>query len=118
MLDLSQFTGHTRSPWKDFKGWSVVGGDNSVVCKVLPWEVCGTRPEDTANLHLIAAAPDLLNEVKTLRTLIIEIEPDEEFRPCGIDKVYTAYQAYTIREWNRLQKIFAEIRDLEEKGNE
>jgi hypothetical protein len=56
---------HTPGPWRK-SGWDVMGGDNSRVAIVLPWDESGCRKEDVANLLLISAAPDLLAACKRL----------------------------------------------------
>jgi hypothetical protein len=48
----------TKKPWR-LRDWDVMGGDNSIVASIVPWDSSGCRQEDHANARLIAAAPEL-----------------------------------------------------------
>jgi hypothetical protein len=69
---------HTLGPWRrsTLDQWAVLGGDNSVVCYVVPWDTSGSREEDHANVRLIAAAPELL---EALQSLVATVASDEWF---------------------------------------
>ena len=56
---------YTPEPWRPC-GWDIIGGDHSIVARVLPWDASGCRTEDHDNLRLIAAAPDLLAACKEM----------------------------------------------------
>jgi hypothetical protein len=64
---------HTAGPWRR-DGWDIVGGDNSIVAKVLPWDESGCRQEDQANANLVAAAPELLEACKLLLRLSLPVD--------------------------------------------
>jgi len=85
MIDYSKFEGHTPGPWK----WD---GIFSVDTKDV--RVCYTHHNNrSANGELIAAAPDLLEENKRLRTAIAEIRilidtfPDSPTLAESIDQI-------------------------------
>lgn len=91
MLDLSQFEGHTPGPW------GVEEDDSFADCEFIPVHAPygnGTTPiaevqpclnedydgfaftdAERANARLIAAAPDLLAEVKRLRAMLQLAQP-------------------------------------------
>ena len=54
---------HTPGPWR-FDGCEIIG--NSRIVATTAW-CSGMGPEDEANAHLIVAAPDLLDALKTCR---------------------------------------------------
>lgn len=65
-MDLKQFDGHTPGPWA-VHGNDVVADDGSVVADVAGgywWR--GKRPPFAANARLMAASPELLDEVRRL----------------------------------------------------
>ena len=76
MIDLEQFEGHTPGPWKCVPGDSIVSvkteaGEN--ICATTSgfyWQKFGQQ--EAANASLIAAAPDLLRELKEARELVLE----------------------------------------------
>lgn len=95
MLDLSQFTSHTPGPWGIESLWRIVSPD--------PWR----HAEDVANARLIAAAPDLLEEVKRLRRILVAcadaagagVSPDASIEflaqiPCEIRCAIKEAEAY------------------------
>jgi hypothetical protein len=53
----------TQGPWQR-SGWSVLCQSHTVVCNILPWDSSGCREEDSANAHLIAAAPELYEALR------------------------------------------------------
>ena len=63
-LDLSQFEGHTPRPWDVRFSW-IVGEDGEDVITTIPYAELEFGSE--ADEALIAAAPDLLAELKELR---------------------------------------------------
>lgn len=64
---------HTRGPWRR-RGWYVHGAGGSIVCRVIPWDECGTREEDQGNVNLIAAATDLLVALRAIRAELLRRE--------------------------------------------
>lgn len=65
-MDLTQIDGHTPGPWV-VNGNDVVADDGSVIADVAGgywWR--GRRPPFAANARLLAAAPELLAEVRRL----------------------------------------------------
>jgi len=54
---------HTATPWR-IEGWEIVGADNSIICRAIPWDTSGTRDEDLDNLYLLRAAPELLEALQ------------------------------------------------------
>jgi hypothetical protein len=62
----NQMYEHTIGPWRA-DGWKIIGGDNSVIAKVVPWDETGGRREGVANLNVFLAAPDLLEMVIRLQ---------------------------------------------------
>ena len=73
MMDTEQFDGHTPGPWSAEYGslntlvWVQDGGDDIALYSVTPYE--GDEVLDV-DAELIAAAPDLLAEVKRLRAAL------------------------------------------------
>lgn len=74
MLDLSRFEGHTPGPWKRGENGGIKKANGVFGC--VPhssvwiedaWYGNDATPESLANDALIAAAPELLAEVKRLR---------------------------------------------------
>jgi len=59
---------HTLGPWRTY-GREIIG-DSRLIATVY-W-CSGLTKEDRANLHLIAAAPELLAALRTLRSLLNE----------------------------------------------
>lgn len=82
MLDLSQFEGHTPGPWLrgDNGGIRQTDGIFAYVRYSSPWvegawSDADASPETIANDRLMAAAPELLAEVKRLRA-VLHLIPD------------------------------------------
>ena len=46
---------HTPTPWYR-QGWNIRGADESIVCKIVPWDESGCNDEDNANADLIVTA--------------------------------------------------------------
>ena len=80
---------YTPGPWRSWN-WNVIGADNSVVCKVIPWDCSGCREEDVSNINIIAAAPDLLEAAKSLINDIRQRHPNEELTCKYIKALETA----------------------------
>lgn len=93
MIDFAQFDGHTKGPWFDsfFNGNPDDMGLDQASPRVIAtapdtagngkrWYIAAILQgekwshEDEANARLIAAAPDLLKELKTACRVIAEIE--------------------------------------------
>ena len=71
-LNLNEFEGHTPGPWyvddaPDVKHPSVVLADDGATIVAEAMTVVAEQHDAGANAQLIAAAPDLLAEVKRLR---------------------------------------------------
>ena len=75
---MTEQTKHTRGPWKQSDrrniGWTLIEPEEggAVICKILTRHPTGQREkgdfqEEGANAKLIAAAPDLLEALKTCR---------------------------------------------------
>ena len=82
MLNLTEFNGHAPGPWK-ILSYSLNDQDILVCGKIGDW-VCELKnnkgkitEEMQVNARLIAAAPDLLAEVKALRTRLDD--PGDDF---------------------------------------
>jgi hypothetical protein len=70
-MNTDEFEGHTPAPWiiSEFKGRPAIhGGDETVVRSIAR----RLNPSHPADYKLIAAAPDLLAEVKRLTFLFEE----------------------------------------------
>jgi hypothetical protein len=52
---------HTPTPWYRH-GWNIRGADESIVCKIVPWDESGCNDEDHANADLIVAAVNAMAE--------------------------------------------------------
>ena len=86
-MNADQFDGHTPGPWyvddaPDVKHPSVVLADDGATIVAEATTVVAEQHDAEANARLIAAAPDLLAEVKRLRDLvdfaIVVLESDGE----------------------------------------
>ena len=67
----------TPGPWQR-SGWSVLCQSHTVVCNILPWDSSGCREEDSANAHLIAAAPELYDSLERVLALWVSGADPEE----------------------------------------
>lgn len=64
---------YTKGPWRR-SGWNIVGADNTIVAKIIPWDESGCREEDNANATLIASAPLTHEELKTALSHVAELK--------------------------------------------
>jgi len=77
-LDLSQFDGYTPGPWvsdrnADFAGVYSDDTTGSIVAQVAPFRFAPRKASEVAgNQKLIAAAPQLLAELRNARTLLAQ----------------------------------------------
>lgn len=80
-MNTEQFDGHTPGPWfpPDFGGEGLLDNKGRVMALlVYDEEEPQTSDEWLANAQLIAAAPDLLAEVKRLRLIVHELLKDAD----------------------------------------
>ena len=77
MIDIDKYEGHTPGPWlygsgpDDPEFFTIVSDwEESVYCRVATVSTRWSAPMNEANARLIRAAPDLLAEVKRLRSTI------------------------------------------------
>ena len=77
MIDTEQFNGHTPGPW-DYESGEDIWAEDRLICRMSLSH--SERPHyraTNADARLIAAAPDLLAEVKRLRDKITLLERAE-----------------------------------------
>jgi hypothetical protein len=90
-LDLEQFAGHSPGPWRVLPD-SVMTSMNRIWepggCDVACCEGDGSIEPDerAANERLIAAAPDLLTEIISLRAALAEAQRDVEFERGRVER--------------------------------
>ena len=59
----------TEGPWRRDK-FEIIGDDNSVVARVIPWDGSGCREEDNANAKLLAASTDMIDALLAILPFI------------------------------------------------
>jgi hypothetical protein len=79
-MNTEQFDGHTPGPWdviRDSRNDVVIShGGEETVCRLPHYPLFSNA--QFKNAHLIAAAPDLLAEVKRLRLMVHELLKDAD----------------------------------------
>ena len=80
-MNTDQFNGHTPGPWDvihDSRNDVVIShGGEETVCRLPHYPLFSNA--QFKNAHLIAAAPDLLAELKRLRAALLTYQPPEGF---------------------------------------
>ena len=59
---------HTPGPWR-VDGWNIIGSDNAIAAKVIPWDNSVNKQETVANAALMSASPELLAATKSMLEL-------------------------------------------------
>lgn len=67
-LETRSMDNHSPGPWSrcDENQWVIRDNDQSVVCRIVPWDSSGCREEDHDDADLIALAPELLEALQAV----------------------------------------------------